>query len=212
MTALFNDRFAFVHVPKTGGTWVAVALKATISDLQEPVDPKRRGHFTWDQLPNHFRFGFVRDPVTWYASHWRHRKTHEDWNGSQVDEAIRKTRDFAGFVRTVTSEHPGFLSAMYEAFLGPPGAVQFIGRYENLVDDLVTAVVLSGEAYDLELVDFEALRGIWPVNTAESKVELTPELREMIAASEHEAMGRFGYTMTGSEPEPRPLAARTASR
>src|SRR5688572_18641165 len=108
MASVFNDRIAFIHVPKTGGTWAAQALRATFDDLQEPDDPDRRGHFRWSELPGHFRFGFVRDPATWYRSNWAHKKRHRDWADPphRLDEIVRDTKDFPDYVRTVTAELP----------------------------------------------------------------------------------------------------------
>ena len=193
MASLYNDRLAFIHVPKTGGMWAATALKATIPDLREPTSGgDRRGHFVWNELPETFRFGFVREPATWYRSHWAHKKTHEDYPDTpdRFDELVRESSDFPGFVRTVTDEVPGYLSMLYEIFLGPPGAIEFIGRYENLVDDLIGAL---GQAYDREPADYDSIRQIAPVNTGNRKPEITPDLRKLIAASEHRAIGRFGY-------------------
>jgi hypothetical protein len=194
MASLYNDRFAFIHVPKTGGTWATTALRASVPDLREPSsEGDRRGHFLWNELPQGvFRFGFVRDPASWYRSHWTHKKTHEDYAEvpDAFDQVVRASVDFPSFVRTVTTEVPGFLSGLYELFLGPPGAIEYIGRYENLVDDLIEAL---GRASDLTEADYEKIRQIAPVNTGNTTAEITPDLREMIAVSEQQVIERFGY-------------------
>jgi hypothetical protein len=181
-------------VPKTGGTWATTALRASVPDLREPSgEGDRRGHFLWNELPQGiFRFGFVRDPATWYRSHWTHKKTHEDYAEvpDAFDEVVRASVDFPSFVRTVTTEVPGFLSNLYELFLGPPGAIEYIGRYENLVDDLIEAL---GRASDLTQADYQKIRQIAPVNTGNTTAEITPDLREMIAVSEQPVIERFGY-------------------
>jgi hypothetical protein len=194
MASLFNEHLAFIHVPKTGGTWATAALRATFEDLQEPtISGDRRGHFTWNELPSGpFRFGFVRDPATWYRSHWTHRKTHGDYPEAPdvLDRSVRDSADFASFVRAFTAESPGYLSWLFETFLGPPGAIEFIGRYESLADDLVHAL---SEAHGQPPQKFEAVRSLAPVNTGNTTAEITTELRQMIAASERRAVERFGY-------------------
>jgi hypothetical protein len=194
MASLYNDRFAFIHVPKTGGTWATAALRATIPDLQEPaIEGDRRGPFLWNEVPDGiFRFGFVRDPATWYRSHWTHKKTHEDYatQPDAFDVAIRESSDFPDFVQSVTARVPGHLSKLYELFLGPPGAIEYVGRYENLVEDLISALE---KATDLDEADYEEIRRLAPVNTGNTTAEITPDLRELIAASERQAVERFGY-------------------
>ena len=58
---------------------------------------------------------------------------------------------------------PGDASALYEAFIGPPGdGIDFIGRYGRLADDLVAALHLAGESFDEQ-----ALRAHPPVNVSD---------------------------------------------
>jgi hypothetical protein len=159
--AAFNNRFAFIHVPKTGGTWVVQAMRnAGIDFLEMGEGPTV--HVPYDEFPESlFRFGFVRHPETWYRSHWSHKKRLGDYQDPlhPFDKAIKETETFEEFVEQATREAPGYLSSLYEYLLGPPGAIDFIGRYESLEDDLVKALGLAGVEFDEE-----ALRSTPPLN------------------------------------------------
>ena len=183
-------QFGFIHVPKTGGTWAVEAMRRVGIEVTVLGEGRDR-HVPYGDVTGAFRFGFVREPATWYRSNWVHKKRRGDYPEVMypADEILRASKDFAGYVEVVTAEVPGYLSQQYEWFLGPPGAIEYIGRQENLVEDLITALELAG-------VDFDpaALRAVPPVNEGtEDKPEITPELRELIAASEQRAIKRFGY-------------------
>jgi hypothetical protein len=193
---VYNQRIGFVHLPKTGGTWIKHALRSVIPDLVEPDE--RKGHLRWDEVPSKFVFGFVRDPATWYESYWSHRKTYSDWDEHPIDELIRETEDFASFVHAAYERWPGFLSDYYEVWLGPPGTI-YVGRYERLMEDLLEALVLSGELPpDFEASDYGSILAMPPINMRFRNVEITPELREMIYASEAQAVERYGYSADAS--------------
>jgi hypothetical protein len=95
----------FLHIPKTGGSWVEKALKAIgqaerllyhrhadmtrvmhYSKFEPP--PKRKGLKKWVEFRPHtrqaatttpFRFCFVRHPLHWYESSWRYMEGKK-WN------------------------------------------------------------------------------------------------------------------------------------
>ena len=73
--ALVLPRSLFVHVPKTGGTWVRAAIAAAGIDAHESGPPETHDHFGVFDLPadllaGRFTFGFVRHPVDWLKSRW----------------------------------------------------------------------------------------------------------------------------------------------
>jgi hypothetical protein len=151
MASLYNDRMAFIHVPKTGGTWVTNALRAAGVEFTEVTG--QRGHATWaDMPPDRFRFGFVREWRAWHMSYWVHKKRWEDYPEpiNAFDAAVRDSDDFESFMRLVDAEQPRFLDNLYQSFLGPAGAIEFVGSYENLADELERALGLAGVEYDRE--------------------------------------------------------------
>jgi len=104
----------FLHIPKTGGSWVEKALKAigqtqrllyhrhtdmtrvmNYAKLEPP--PKRKGLARWfnygrpaqpERMTTPFRFCFVRNPLHWYESWWRYMegKRWKYWGREGVAE------------------------------------------------------------------------------------------------------------------------------
>jgi hypothetical protein len=180
MATLTNSRIAFIHVPKTGGIWANVAMRKAGIELQETENASeiRRGHFAWNEVPNTlFRFGFVRHPVGWYRSYWSHRNRHQDWGDEILDNLARAP--FPEFIEAVAAEAPGYLSRLYEFFLGPPGEIEFIGRYENLQHDLITALETAGQPFDVE-----AIRSTPPANVSAERPPMPKEAGRIIEAEQ----------------------------
>lgn len=186
MATLTNSRIAFIHVPKTGGIWANVAMRKAGIQLQETQNDSnvRRGHFAWNEVPNSlFRFGFVRHPMAWYRSYWSHRNSHQDWGDEILDNLARAP--FPEFIEAVAEEAPGYLSSLYELFLGPPGEIEFIGRYENLQSDLITALERAGQPFDPE-----AIRATPPTNVSAERPDM-PEVMDRIIEAEQPLIERF---------------------
>jgi len=188
--AVHQEKFGFIHVPKTGGTWAVHAMQRAGIELTVMGEGSDR-HVPYSGVPGPFRFGFVRDPAMWYRSHWAHKRRHEDYPEvmDPFHQAIRASTDFPDFVERATAAMPRYVTNLYEHFLGPPGAIEYIGHQENLVEDLVTALELTGVEFDPA-----AIRSVPPLNEGTDDMpQITPELRELIRAAEHNAFERFGY-------------------
>ncbi|MCE0497084.1 MAG: sulfotransferase family protein [Methylacidiphilales bacterium] len=108
MALLLKNNAVFLHVPKTGGTWVAELLKH-LGLVKTPVGGSRTDFerlFWYDRFhrdekvfrnlirrrlgwlphinPGCFKFCFVREPLSWYVSWWRFMECRK-WR-SQGDE------------------------------------------------------------------------------------------------------------------------------
>ena len=66
------DRLVFLHVPKTGGTWVKTALRSQGYHYSGPRFEHVPASEVGLDLP---MFGFVRSPVDWYCSMFAYCKT-----------------------------------------------------------------------------------------------------------------------------------------
>jgi Glycosyl transferase family 2/Methyltransferase domain len=215
---LIEANALFVHVPKTGGVWIEKALAACGIATAPP--PRRQGVSWRHSLPEDvlgtydFTFAFVRHPVAWYESWWRFQRGHGRlfepgmWHPQRPIEPYGTDDDFAAFIRGCIEHQPGYVTRMYEWYVGPPGIerVDFVGRQESLTDTLVR--ILYDLSYDF---DETVLREQPRVNTSvlvPGEASWDPELKRRIVALEAPAIERF----YGSGYEPPGSSERRASR
>lgn len=111
----------FVHIPRTGGLWLAeVTSQLGIKRQQFKGDVD--SHFTYQQLPDYWRqfpgFSFVRHPYKWLRSRWSHCIEHNlvaDYRNYGVhrlfDDCVRDT--FEETVRTIIDVRPGIVGFTY---------------------------------------------------------------------------------------------------
>lgn len=180
----------FLHIPKTGGTWVREAIK--LSGLQyEEIIIEENHHPDLSQCPclDKYKFAFVRNPIDVYRSYWQYKMG----NGWDIRSPIDKSccsANFHEFVENVLQKYPGICSRRFEAFVGPEGSeIEYIGRYENLLEDLITALHAAGEEFDED-----AIRRCPPKNVSDKDrfpAYLGPELEAKIRASEKDSFKRF---------------------
>lgn len=134
-----------------------------------------------------FVFGFVRHPLTWWASFWRYRMA-TGWDEENTIDFAAGSDSFDAFIRNVVNRLPGYLSRLYTDYLGPPDAeISFVGRYESLAFDLPRALALAGVPFDPARLLMES-----PVNVSEGwEVGYSPRLAERLLEAESEAVTRF---------------------
>lgn len=185
-----NDRLLFVHVPKTGGSWVSAALDAAGVEV-EKIGETPHSEIKDLDVRGRFTFAFVREPLSWYGSTWNYRRKHQpnDWRGrywQPIDEWIQNL-EFHDFLEKLIEDRPALLSRYYELYVGPPrDPIDFIGRYENLQEDLILALELAEQGFDEE-----ALRAVAPVNTSAPTPPCPEEIRDRLVQSEKDAYERF---------------------
>jgi hypothetical protein len=194
MATLITPRTRFLHVPKTGGTWVTQALQVAGVPCQivwTRLGPGSRGHATLEQTraySDRFSFAFVRHPLDLYRSRWA-ANTKDGWPMNRFLHDARSA-DFPGFVDRVIERHPGFAGRHFAEFTGPAeNEIAFVGRYETLVDDLVRALDAAGENYDEA-----ALRSYAPANRSDYQrhaANYDLALAERVVAVEQDAILRW---------------------
>lgn len=230
MATLLNGGVLFLHLPKTGGSWVRHVLREQglvkmewphpHPDFDRVVNLPRYYPFHYAkqsikhqsltlhrEVQQSYKFCFVRNPYSWYESYWRFMKGrdwesfHEErqqerafflkrpWHPNAFLEQIDED-DFAGFMHHVLTKYPGYLTQMY-GWYAPPGEIDFVGRTESLVEDLLTVLeTVGGE------IDEEAIRNTEKVNTSPDRIERptwTEELRAEVRRLETPVFERFGY-------------------
>jgi hypothetical protein len=191
--ALLLPKSRILHVPKTGGTWLRQAVLAAVPGAQEfRIGGSTHATLAQVPCPERFTIAFVRHPLTWWLSFWRfHMGPARPY---VVDHEICSTcwsDDFVAFLWNVVRRFPGECYRNALAFVGPPEReIEFIGRQENLVEDLIAALRQAGEEFDERL-----LRSVPPANVSDRGVtgRYTPELARAVLAAEAEHLQRFGY-------------------
>jgi hypothetical protein len=186
MATCGTDRLIFIHVPKTGGTWVSKAMKTAGLRL-EPEGYSEHPFFHEVDRRNRFSFAFVRDPLHWWGSEWRFRRNHHyrDLVNHPYDRWLELGFDV--FIEQVIEHCPGFLSRTYDRHIGTiEDSVDFVGRYEHLQDDLVKALRLAGEEFDEGVV-----RSLRSTNESGDPVWLLPEALHALMEAEKPAYERF---------------------
>lgn len=182
----------FLHVPKTGGSWVKKAIIASgieCEDFRIDGDP----HIGLAQCPapEKFKFAFVRHPVQLYRSYWQF-KMMVGWDPKNVVDNNCQSTNFHEFIHNVIEQYPGVLGKNLIDFTGPEdNEIDFIGKYENLVEDLISALTLANEVFDEH-----SIRNLPPYNVSDKKrypAELTQQLEDEIRRVEKDVIRRFGY-------------------
>lgn len=156
--AVMTEKSIVYHIPKCGGIWVKEAMRRSgVRYIRCHENGNRhpfglvREHATPDRTPEadkagRFAFCFVRQPIGWYKSFWcyRIRTKHLD----RKFAADKEWDDsFDQFVVNMLEKYPeGFISRLYQSYSLED--MDYIGRQENLADDLVTALGLASEEFD----------------------------------------------------------------
>jgi hypothetical protein len=191
----------FLHVPKTGGSFVFKALQELGIEIQHPT--LKPGVSVAHALPRHvegefdFAFLFVREPMSWYRSWWRFQmgREHpwdafEPWNWHPQRGIERYADDdFERWLRALLYGNPGHVSSLYERYVDDvTHGVGFVGRHERLADDL--AAVLAHLGYDVTPDDILSLPKT-NVSRGPQVPPSSPELEALVRTVERRALERF---------------------
>lgn len=187
MPGMLLPRSRFLHVPKTGGNWVSHVLRDQFPGLRRM--PKI--HTTRRSAPNQdaFTFAFVRHPLTWYQSYFSY-KQGKGWDPKNDWDGMVQSDSFVDFIVAALEQTPAYYSKLLRRYVGRVGdEIDFVGRFESLVDDLIDALERAGEDFDADVI-----RNTPPVNRSsyDSYPAVFPDdLVFRLLESEAEAVGRF---------------------
>ncbi len=231
MAILLKNGAVFLHIPKTGGSWVSKALEEQDlvkcyfshphADMERVLNYPR--HYFGTYLRQRLKFGsklhqeivagykfcFVRNPFDWYESYWRYmeglkwkpfQQDHQqagqlkgrNWHPTGFIEPFGAS-DFNQFIRNITANYPGYLSQLYSSYT-PPGEVQFIGKQETLIDDLVQILHASNASFNEEQLRDRAHQKVNKSKAQIEKPSWDPNLRQSLFALEQAAFFRYGYS------------------
>jgi len=180
--------------PKTGSSWSSAAVLRA-SEHAKPFGEARgryyhaelRGRFS--QLSHMPAMAFVRHPLTWYPSYWNHRIRvgwHQDHN---IDRECASD-DFQLFVSSVVTKFPGWLTTYLQRWIGTAERpAEFVGRWENLEDDLQRGLKFFGESFDEERLVSTPTEN--PGDYSKYPATWTESLKERVCESESELIDRY---------------------
>ena len=190
---LILSKSCFLHAPKTGGSWVKKALIESNIECYDFTTIDGNGHIGLKDCPcqNKFKFAFVRHPVDLYSSYWQYKMTY-GWDVTNPLDMECISYNFHQFVHNVLDKFPGAFYKNLTNFVGDVGnEIEFIGKYENLVEDLITALMLAGESFDEEFI-----RNFSPFNVSDKinyPAHYTDQLEAVVRSAESQWIARFNY-------------------
>lgn len=162
--AVILPNSVMIHVPKTGGSWCRTAIKKAGIKHKELNTHKGKGcrhegiSQIRKQIGNRFTFGFVRNPITWMQSRWAYSMRNTQGEG---DGTLLWSGDFNTWVMNVLERQPTFVLDKTLRLVGYTckdgewvvrQQLGFIGKTENLTDDLIQALTLAGESFDESII------------------------------------------------------------
>ncbi len=220
----------FLHIPKTGGTWVKAVLKgndlvseylghkhddydrnllrSTLTGQQHLKEAtrlarekiaKRFGYSSRSDSDNVFRFCFVRHPLSWYESWWKYmnrmrwnnwgtQNSQGDWHPNSILNELG-SNDFNEFVQNVVKERPGYVSELLFAYTKP--GISFIGKTENIREDLADVLDILDLQYDRSMIEKSAKKNV--SKTDQTEIQWDSDLRAMVMRLELPALIHFDY-------------------
>ena len=140
---LIKSNSVFFQIPKTGGTWAWKALEnAGVKFTNDG------GHNTYTTESTKYRksFAFVRKPFDFYRSYWCYRTENKltKWYLEQYCWAD----NFEEFIQNVVKSRYPYVTELYRTYIGQPQVVDYIGRQENLTEDLIAILKMLDEDFD----------------------------------------------------------------
>lgn len=229
MAILLKHDAVFLHVPKTGGTWVTAVLAdlglircrivTKHADMARLLDCARHHPGRWleaaakagpawqSQARRAFKFCFVRHPLSWYESYWAFM-SQRGWNAWGVNRRGRvRWHPNAALDGLGDADFNRFVRNVAER---EPG---FVGRmYASYATDAIDFVGRQERlAEDLIEVlarlgaqaDETRIRERGPVNASDRDVgrpRWDEALRREVEKIEAAAITRFGYDSPDSRP------------
>jgi hypothetical protein len=210
MTKLLREKnVLFLHIPRTGGTWVESALdvckirSTRWSRIAPYVDRLPKNHL----FLSHHRtsiadvkgiFCFVRHPLTYYESVYKficraHKMRIWKWSPFFSAEICYNTvkGDWNRWLIEMMKDEPAWYTRLIEGYVGPKEGefVHFIGRQENLVEDFLSAMKYFGyqdvDQYRKKLFALEHVHKI------DQPLKWDPNVQAQIEQMENSVIKRF---------------------
>jgi hypothetical protein len=190
-------------LPKTGGDSISRFLCNNVPGAHHPHDSGKHWS-SWKKkgLEGHYKFAFVREPVSWFRSYYAfiqqyYIKPHGKYpvfEAGMFHPMRRWERyDYSSFeamVESVYADDPSYYTRLVEWMVGPQDAhmMNFIGKQENLSEDLGKVLKTLGLGHLIQKFP-NAKR----MNQSESDFNVPCGTIDLIHSQEHAIYRRFGY-------------------
>lgn len=206
MARIINNKHLFIHVAKTGGTFVREVLNYYGVPNWESGAFEIEDHYSISQvleahpeLKSLKSFGFVRHPVSWYRSRWAYAKmTYFKEKCHFIPEARQHwmypvwSDDLNRFVENTLFEYPHIATTYFQNMLGPfdrsgLARVDKVYRFEDM-DAAITSLLASHlrHAHKPTLDKIGAKKSSKSVGG-----QISPELVKLIEEAERPLMEAF---------------------
>lgn len=186
----------FVHVPRTGGTWIADVVER-LGLLRQKLKGDVDSHFTGTELRRYWpglpQFAVVRHPWTWVESRWSHAvsiNALRDQRHFSVHREFDRLVDESSFERTIVNCIACGASVVGRTFFVMIPAGTVIVRFDRLVEHLGSVLSRLEGVSPTDYGDLVAT--MEPVNATSEKarqeglLECSQELKDRFLAMESE--------------------------
>ena len=186
--SVITPKSCWLHVPKTGGIWVEKVLLTCV----EGARMAQSRHLGLGCCPDErFVFAFVRHPYTWYQSYWCY-KQKKGWDRANRFDQRCGSNKFDEFIDKMFERDSCHYTKVINYMMGDGEGIDFVGRFENLREDLLKALELSG---DVLKADIDTVKPINRSNPEHKEAaQYAPHQKEKVAEYDHEVFVRFGYS------------------
>lgn len=123
---LVGDGWAFIHIPKCGGTSIRAARQGReVSEIWPIDDPtfSHRFHMIARERPPGIVFTTVRRPDSWLASFWKMRQKRKNWSPKMPLDRLFEP-DLDRYCERVVTEAPGYIDSMFRGYLSVYEAIE----------------------------------------------------------------------------------------
>lgn len=201
--AIILPNSVFLHIPKTGGTWVTEVIKKLGLYRNELLATHQEPHFLLNSNHNvpvmnfefmcrPFRFCFVRNPLTWYRSYWVFHNSIK-WNHENTISKLNDSK-FENFIKNVVKRNKrlkyGFLGALYDEFTK---YCTFVGKQETLKNDFVKAMTLFKEDIREKIIRNHVSVNLYCNKDIAKEAVYTKKMQEDIIETENDCFENYNY-------------------
>jgi hypothetical protein len=199
-----RHRFVFIHIPRTGGTSLAEALRDESCELLPNThDPRAAhapaNHLTLHEIASHglagpevlrsyFKFCFVRNPWDRLISEICCRWLRPVFDGLTMEQSIREGCRIAA---TQTTGYANHLRPQSDFVASGDLEMDFVGRFEDLTKDFEVVCERVGTRRTLPVRDRSQHTSYWAYYNRET--------RDLVAETYRRDVELFAYSFAADE-------------